>query len=273
MLLPLILTFSLLGSSLSSDILAVFPHIGKSHFDVFEPLVLALAGRGHSVTVLSFFPQKTPVPNYTDISLLGVTPIFVEALKFEYLKGMNSIKDFIAITTLGVQLCDSILSTPQVRSLVNTSRNVDLIIIETFNTDCFLGIVDAFKAPYIGISSSSYLPTLYPRLGSFDNPAYFPNLFFPYTSRMSFLQRVVNTAASTWMKIVRTHHFQPQERRALKKALGLEVNVESVARNMSLVLVNSHHSLQGSRPLPPGFVEVGGLHIPYSKPLPQVRFR
>lgn len=271
MILSLILTLSLLGGTFSADILAVFPHTGKSHFDVFEPLVLALARRGHSLTVLSFFPQKTPVPNFSDISLVGVAPIFVETLKFEYLKGMNSVKDFIAITAVGVESCDSILNSQQVRNLVNTIKTYDLIIIEAFNTDCFLGLVDVFKVPYIGISSSSYLPTLYPRLGSFDNPAYIPNLFFPFTSRMSFFQRVVNTMVTPWMRLVRTHHLQPQERRALKKAFGLEVDVESVSRNMSLVLVNTHHSLQGARPLPPGFVEVGGLHISHSKPLSEVR--
>lgn len=271
MILSLILTLSLLGGTFSADILAVFPHTGKSHFDVFEPLVLALARRGHSLTVLSFFPQKTSVPNFSDISLLGVAPIFVETLKFEYLKGMNSVKDFIAITAVGVESCDSILNSQQVRNLVNTSKTYDLIIIEAFNTDCFLGLVDVFKVPYIGISSSSYLPTLYPRLGSFDNLAYFPNLFFPFTSRMSFFQRVVNTMVTPWMRLVRTYHLQPQERRALKEAFKLEVDVENVSRNMSLVLVNTHHSLQGARPLPPGFVEVGGLHISHSKPLPEVR--
>ena len=55
----------------SSKILALSPYIGKSHFDVFEPFVKELAARGHQVLVLTHFPQKYPVANYTDVSLVG----------------------------------------------------------------------------------------------------------------------------------------------------------------------------------------------------------
>lgn len=56
-------------------ILAVFPHPAKSHFAFFEPLVKELAARGHDVTVLSHFPQRSRTPNYTDVSLQGTVPL------------------------------------------------------------------------------------------------------------------------------------------------------------------------------------------------------
>jgi glucuronosyltransferase len=52
-------------------ILALFPHVAKSHFVMGEALMKGLAARGHQVFVVNDFPQDHPVPNYTDISLVG----------------------------------------------------------------------------------------------------------------------------------------------------------------------------------------------------------
>jgi glucuronosyltransferase len=50
-----------------AKILGIFPFFAKSHFAVSSVLFKELANRGHQVTVLSPFPEKSPVPNYTDI--------------------------------------------------------------------------------------------------------------------------------------------------------------------------------------------------------------
>lgn len=39
----------------SYDILAIFPHMGLSHWAFFRPFVLELVNRGHNVTLLSYF--------------------------------------------------------------------------------------------------------------------------------------------------------------------------------------------------------------------------
>ncbi|KAJ9574473.1 hypothetical protein L9F63_008361, partial [Diploptera punctata] len=57
-------------------ILGVFPHVTKSHFVMAEQLMKGLASKGHEVVVLSHFPQKEKIPNYTDISLVGSMPGF-----------------------------------------------------------------------------------------------------------------------------------------------------------------------------------------------------
>jgi glucuronosyltransferase len=50
-----------------AKILGIFPLPGKSHFTVSSALLKELANKGHQVTVLSPFPEKSPIPNYTDI--------------------------------------------------------------------------------------------------------------------------------------------------------------------------------------------------------------
>jgi glucuronosyltransferase len=47
--------------------------------------------------------------------------------------------------------------------------------------------------------------------------------------------------------------------------------LEELERNMSLIIYNNHFSLNGARPLVPGVIEAGGMHIkPKKEPLPQV---
>lgn len=52
-------------------ILGLFPHPGVSHFHFFHPIMRGLAERGHEVTVLSHFPDKSPPIGYTDVPLTG----------------------------------------------------------------------------------------------------------------------------------------------------------------------------------------------------------
>ncbi|KAF2890120.1 hypothetical protein ILUMI_14894, partial [Ignelater luminosus] len=50
-------------------ILGIFPAPSYSHFILGHTLMKELASRGHEVTVISPFPQKTPIKNYKDVDL------------------------------------------------------------------------------------------------------------------------------------------------------------------------------------------------------------
>jgi hypothetical protein len=65
--LGLLLVVVLLYGAHGARILGLFPVPGRSHFAVSATLMKELASRGHQVTVLSPFPEKSPIPNYTDI--------------------------------------------------------------------------------------------------------------------------------------------------------------------------------------------------------------
>lgn len=55
-------------------ILGIFPYFEQDHFEFFEPLMKALAKKGHDVTVISHFPQEEPLPNYTDVAVNSNKP-------------------------------------------------------------------------------------------------------------------------------------------------------------------------------------------------------
>lgn len=50
-------------------ILGLFPFPAISHNNFFHPIGRALVEAGHNVTMVSYFPDKNPPENYTDIVL------------------------------------------------------------------------------------------------------------------------------------------------------------------------------------------------------------
>lgn len=257
-----------LGHALSAKILAVFPHTGKSHFDVFEPLVLALAARGHQLTVISFYPQKTPVANLTDISLVGLVPLRVNQVRFDQIE--NPFTDFISISNMGLEMCEKILSFPTVRGFLQSNTEVDLIINEFFNTNCFFSLAHKYNAPFIAIGSSSMSPDQEDRVGNPWYPAFVSNPDLEYSHVMSLPQKIVNVAYTVATRVVRAY-FTHYEQRVVERHLGAVPPLEQTARDGSIVLANAHFSMLRPRPLVPGFVEVGGIHIKPQRPLDKVR--
>lgn len=53
----------------SFRILGLFPHAGESHYQIFQPIMKALAEAGHEVTVLSHFPERS---NITGLRVLVI---------------------------------------------------------------------------------------------------------------------------------------------------------------------------------------------------------
>lgn len=67
------LFITLLWSAQCAKILIVFPLPAYSHFSVGFRLAKELADRDHQVTVISPFPQKTPIKNYRDVDVADQT--------------------------------------------------------------------------------------------------------------------------------------------------------------------------------------------------------
>lgn len=58
------------------------------------------------------------------------------------------------------------------------------------------------------------------------------------------------------------HFTQAEDNRMLRKKFGADfMGVEEISRRTSLMFVNQHYSLTGSKPLSPQLIEIGGIHI------------
>lgn len=118
-------------------ILGVFPLQGKSHWIMQEELMKGLAKHGHQVDVITHFPLKKPIPNYTDISLEGSLPRVMNNVTASDIKGFGSFSIATLTYTAGTAICQ-LLDHPKMRELIENPPQdppYDIVITEVLR--CF----------------------------------------------------------------------------------------------------------------------------------------
>ncbi|XP_069682310.1 UDP-glycosyltransferase UGT5-like isoform X3 [Periplaneta americana] len=268
--LVLFFTVGFFGSD-AYKILCLFPHFGRSHFIMAEELLKGLATKGHQVTMVSHFPQTNPIPNYTDISLVGTMPEFISRHLLENVAVKYVYKTLNRQSKTGLITCKNILKSHVMNKLLSSNETYDLIITELFNTDCFLAYVHKFHAPFIALSTSTLIPWAHARFGNPDIPSYMGNFFLFHASDMTFFERIINVLYKEFLKWVYYYKYDKPANQIVKEYYGKSIpSLEEIAKKTSLLLVNSHFSLNQPRPLVPAIVEVGGLHLkPSESQLPK----
>lgn len=256
----------------SAKILGIFPFRSYSHYTPFEPLLLELARRGHRVTVYSYFPQKTKVPNFTDVLLDTNIDLHVNTIPV-HLFQTNNMNLFYDIYFLHYELSilERTLQSKTVHSLVNSNEKFDLVISEYFNSEVLFGIASKLHAPYIGMISCTMMPWTSVNFASPSNPSYVPMLFTPYNAHMSFTQRFVNTYKQLTALFLYRYFFVPRTNAMIRQLFSESApSADDLVKNASLMFVNTHFSLHEAKPLAKNVIEIGGIHIKPAKPLPQV---
>lgn len=264
----------------SYNILAVFLHPAKSHMRTFGPLMRSLAVKGHNVTVISHFPLEKPLPNYRDI-VIGKTEesfkIYSKLTDLQQLERTSSNRVIkylnpLILSELVDWTCKTAFESSSVKSFIKENNTFDVMIIQTFNTDCFCGLAEIFQCPIIGFTASTMFPWNNDRFGNPNHPAYIPNSFLPLSNKMSFLERVENTVNGVFDSLYYNYVMIRRDKKIVKKYLGnVAKNLEKHIYNTSLLLVNTHFTLNLPRPLVPNIIEIAGIHLGKHEPLPEVR--
>ncbi|KAF5280026.1 hypothetical protein FQA39_LY05407 [Lamprigera yunnana] len=260
-----------LQSAYCLKILGIFGHPGRSHFDVFKPLLIELSEKGHDVTVLGYFPLKEKIPRYKDVILkhpkkeLASTvtlPNLASGLLEQHLGAYFAFQESIFT-------CNNTLASSDYANLLNNTENVDIIIAEFFVSNCLLyPFMEKFKAPVVGITSHVLLTWSNSWVGNIYNPSYVPSPFLKKSNKMTFIERVENTLSAlicnTFYKYVQFHDTD-----VIKRHLNMTLTADMY--NTSLILVNSHFSLHKDKTFVPNIIEVGGIHIVKLRSTPQVK--
>ncbi|XP_049825391.1 UDP-glycosyltransferase UGT5-like isoform X1 [Aethina tumida] len=256
----------------SYNILAVFIHPGKSHLQMFLPLMKKLAEKGHNVTVLSHDNSEIKLENYNAVNLNGKVNLLLHSLQVGEIQNdrWEKYRSPIRFAYSGNNSCQAGLSLDRIQAFIRSNQSFDIIVAEFFNSDCNLGFALKHRIPIIGISSTNLLPWMYERVGNPNNPAYMPNIFLMHSDRMNFLERVENTVVMFIHTLYYDYIINKNDQVLIKKYFGHNLpSLHEAMFNTSLILVNSHFSLHFSKPLVPNIIEVGGLHIGLVKRLPQ----
>ena len=170
--------------------------------------------------------------------------------------------------------CDLMLQEEQIQKLIH-ARNLhfDLLIVEAFFNECFLGFFHKFKAPLIHLCTFGGTHWMGDWVGNPNPYSYVPDMFLSYKDKMNLWERMINTLIGTAWRLGRMYYYLPGQDATMRKHFNDSDDLPSVSAieyTTSLVLLNHHFSISYPRPLMPNMVQIGGMHVRPPKKLPQV---
>jgi glucuronosyltransferase len=171
-------------------------------------------------------------------------------------------------------MCDRVLGEPSVQKLIHSvDKHFDIVIMEGFYIDCFLGFVHKFKTPLVQVSPFGGAEYLGDLVGNPNPYSYIPDPFREFSDKMSFSERILNTLGGLFQQVGRRYYHIPRQEAIMRKHFNYTSNMPSIRdleKSTALVLVNQHFSMNYPKPMLPNFIQVGGIHIKPQKNLPAV---
>lgn len=175
----------------------------------------------------------------------------------------------------GCYICEKELQSAAARELLNypSTEKFDLIITEAGWGECFFGFIHKFGSPPVVATSGVGIPPwISITTGNPETPSYMPNFLLPYTSHMSFSERIINFLTHIFVTLLYEYSYIPKQEAIARKYFKEDLPpFMDIWKNFSIILVNTLAGLDDPRPLLPSVVSIGGMHIkPQPDPLPQV---
>lgn len=133
------------------NILVVFPFVGKSHILLYMPLINTLASKGHNVTLISYHSPKNNISNFREILLGDVSrQNGPEFLSIENLPQFGWIGGVPFLGKYHERACSAGYASKSFQEFLREDNQFDLVLMQFFVSECFMGIVKRYNAPYIG---------------------------------------------------------------------------------------------------------------------------
>lgn len=102
---------------------------------------------------------------------------------------------------------------------------------------------------------------MHPMVANPENIAFVPNNCVSFPDRMNFWQRIYNFVHTIFLKFY-YYYLTAVQDDIIRQYVGPNMpTVRELEKNVALILVNSHISLNGITSMTPAIVEVGGLHV------------
>lgn len=182
---------------------------------------------------------------------------------------MNYLKELSFYYGLGHVMTECTFKDPEVQQLLKSDEHFDVVVAEEFLAPALMALAHVFKAPLVLVSP---MPSSNWNNDLFGNPAplsYIPSMTSKLSSKMNFFQRIKNLYSETVDKIFRHVSFYPQQNEILHKYLPNAPHLDEIMYNASLILINSHVSVNDPVPHLPNMIEIGGYHVQPPKELPK----
>nr|CAD7597666.1 unnamed protein product [Timema genevievae] len=260
----------------AARILGVFPVTSSSHQIVYHAVMKELTKRGHELVVITPYPMRDPsLKNYTEIDVSFMNKAWLNRFNFaEGRSGKETAHEMMANhQDFGGLLCELMLSHPQVKELISTEKtdeHFDLVFMEMVTTPGIYGFIHRFPVPSIGIASLPAFGINYDSVGNPNLPAYAPDVFLPYSDRMTFFERVHSMFFLLWLKYHFYYNVIPTQDAIARKHFGESMPyLGDLHFKPSMLFVTTDFIFHSPRPNVPAVVQLSGLHINSPKPLPK----
>ncbi|CAG7731243.1 unnamed protein product [Allacma fusca] len=278
-LLFLILTFTLSSTLTQGANILFFLGVSTySHRILVWPLAEKLVELGHDVTFVSSYQPKNPNPNITEFVSKSLQELIdakfgdkADLIELRELGEHTKIWD--DVEELGVTMCEVLMKDPEYISLIKSKR-YDLVVIDFLDNECALGIVRYHKAKFIIFDTNHPAMWQHDSFGMPAETSWVPDLPTAYPHDMGFLHRFANTFWPLRWYFNRVYFMYPKMEAAINEGFGWvgdeRISLREMELDTSLVLMNSHFSVDYARSLPPLYIPVCGLHIkPATNQLPK----
>jgi len=227
------------------------------------------------VTVITTEAEKRPTPNLKTIVMDMVYDASRALHDFELYAETPPVEMVSIGYEWGCYTCEVELRSAGAQQLLNYSstERFDLIITETGWGDCFYGFIHKFGSPpVVATSGAGIVPWISLLNGNPENPSYMPNYLLPYTSHMTFLERIYNFVIHIISISLYLYSYIPKQEAIARKYFKEDLpNFMDVSKNISIILVNTLVGLDDPRPLLPSVIPIGGMHVDEQPdPLPKV---
>ncbi|CAD6995926.1 UDP-glucuronosyltransferase [Ceratitis capitata] len=247
----------------AAKILVVFPFTGPSQYLLVQPYLKTLAARGHEITSVSVFPQKTPIKNFRDITLKieeadhdEIVIAAIEEMSRGKMQQLNLVKEYVLPATL------SVLTNEEFQQLLRGNEHFDLIIVEVFCQEALYALGSHFKAPMIGISTFGADVVNDQLVDNVSPVSYVSAPSGQYLDCVDFWQRLDNLYINTVEWLYDLFVILPAQQRLYETYFpNVTLDLSEVRRDFSLLLLNQHYSYSWPRPLVPNAIEIAGMHV------------
>ncbi|KAB0795113.1 hypothetical protein PPYR_11952 [Photinus pyralis] len=260
----------LVNSAFGAKILGIFHAFAYSHQQLGNKILYELAARGHQVTAIipAPFVPKTPIKNYKPVTF--ELPDFVHDKLDLYKESERGVlSKFIFMDVIGVVFTEMVFNQTTVQELLKSNEQFDMVIMEQFINEAFKGFCYHYKAHCVVVSTIGTSRWTDFQMGNPINPAYMPDILLSYSSNMNFYQRLINSLTF----LLGTIHFflssLPKQNEIMQKYIPGAPHLNELYYNSSLMLLNSHTSINPAVPLVPNMIEIGGFHVSSPKQLPK----
>ncbi|CAH4032445.1 unnamed protein product [Pieris brassicae] len=251
-------------------ILGVFPSADRNNYVTYKGLFSELTNRNQNVTIISHFQLDTS--NFYQHISLSTNHKVVRSFSFESVI-VNEVSrlpfETLVSTKAGNDDCKILMDNSEVNELIRRRPRFDVIVVESYNSDCALALAANLSAPYIAFNPQPIHPWHFNRLGINFNSAHVPQSLLQYGRQPWFFERLKSFVLYYITQWVYYIGSQVTDHVYLYKYLGDNLpTLESIASNASLVFVNTHQSVFGGVARSDNVIDIGGIHIRPPKIIP-----